>query len=380
MSKTKREDRPYMRGIIFEVTSKCNLKCRYCYNVHKAPLGIAPATGGYHKAKRVLKRLFRVADLDRVTMTGGEPLLQERFLEIVLFCRMQGKRVVIISNGTSGDKEVYKQLIDMGVKLFELPFHSVDSEAHDRMTAVSGSHNAVTQNIAVLRKLGAVVVPVIVITRINRRRVPDTLKHLHSMGLKRIMLNRFNIGGSGIVNADELSLSIDELKAVFGAASDTARSLGLNVTSNVCSPVCVLDGRDYPGIRFSRCSPKLERRPLTMDLDGNLRFCNHSPVNMGNIYRDDLRQVIRSEYAASWRRKPDFCATCDKWVRCYGGCRAASEQIGQSVEKVDPILQDNPIGNVRPLPNRPTRDHGDRRVQNAAHAWRRIPRPTNPVT
>lgn len=328
-----------MRGIIFEVTSKCNLKCRYCYNVHKAPLGIEPATGGYRKAKRVLKRLFRVANLDRVTMTGGEPFLQERFLELVLFCRMKGKRVVIISNGTSGNGDAYKQLINMGVKLFELPFHSVDPEEHDRMTAVFGSHDTVKRNIAILRKLGAAVVPVIVITQINRHRVPDTLKRLHSMGLKRIMLNRFNIGGSGIANVDELSLSIDELKAVFGAASDTARSLGLNVTSNVCSPVCVLDGRDYSGIRFSRCSPKLERRPLTMDLDGNLRFCNHSPVNMGNIYRDDLRQVIQSEYTLNWRIKPDYCATCDKWTRCYGGCRAASEQIGQSVGQVDPILQ-----------------------------------------
>jgi radical SAM protein with 4Fe4S-binding SPASM domain len=367
MFMTKREDRPYMRGIIFEVTSKCNLKCRYCYNVHKAPLDIAPAAGGYRKAKQVLKRLFSIADLDRVTMTGGEPFLQERFLELVLFCRMQGKRVVIISNGTSGNRDVYKQLIDMGVKLFELPFHSVDPEEHDQMTAVPGSHDTVKQNIAVLRQLGAVVVPVIVITQLNRRRVPETLKRLHSMGLKRIMLNRFNIGGSGIANADELSLSIDELKEVFGAASHVARSLGLNVTSNVCSPVCVLDGRDYPGIRFSRCSPKLERRPLTMDLDGNLRFCNHSPVNMGNIYRDDLRQVIRSEYAASWSLKPDFCKDCDKWTRCYGGCRAASEQIGQSVRQVDPILQGAHISYAKPLDDGPDRDRCSSRIQNQTY-------------
>jgi radical SAM protein with 4Fe4S-binding SPASM domain len=333
------KNRPAMKGVTFEVTAQCNLKCKYCYNIHKAPLGIAPATGGYRKARKVLKQLFRTIDVERVTMTGGEPFLQERFLELVLFCRMAGKRVVIISNGTAGVEHEYRQLKGMGVSLFELPFHSTVAAEHDRMAGVPGSHEKAQKSIRTLQKLGAYVVPVIVVTKINMHRVPETLKRLRQMGLKRIMLNRFNIGGSGIANADELSLSIFDLKEVFRAASDTALLLGLNVSSNVCSPVCVLDGKDFPGIRFSRCSPNLEHRSLTMDLDGNLRFCNHSPVTMGNIYKEDIHQIIKSDYAASWKERPPLCIDCDKWARCYGGCRAASEQLGQSLKEADPILQ-----------------------------------------
>jgi radical SAM protein with 4Fe4S-binding SPASM domain len=338
MSIFNRPPRPVMRGIIFEVTAKCNLSCKYCYNVHKAPLGIVPAKGGYRKAKQVLRHLFRTVDLERVTMTGGEPLLQERFLELVLYCRMKGKRVVIISNGTSGDADQYKALVDMGVRLFELPLHSTIAAEHDQMTGLPKSHEKVRESIRMLRGLGAFVVPVIVVTQINRHHVQDTLRYFHKIGLRRIMLNRFNIGGNGIADASALSLSVPELRETFKKASETARALGLNVSSNVCSPVCVLDGKDFPGIRFSRCSPKMEQRPLTLDLDGNLRFCNHSPVVMGNLFKDQLPAVITSDYAKSWKSRPAFCGTCDKWARCFGGCRAASEQVGGTVLDVDPIL------------------------------------------
>ena len=327
-----------MRGIIFEVTSKCNLACRYCYNIHKAPLGISAATGGYRKAKRTLKHLFRTVDVERVTMTGGEPLLQERFLELALYCRMKGKRVVIISNGTTGDEYQYKSLVDIGVRLFELPVHSTVPSEHDKMTGFRSSHETVLENIGILKRLGAFVVPVIVVTQINRGRVAETLKYLSDMGLRRIMLNRFNIGGAGIEASRELALTVPELRETFRKASDTAQALGLNVTSNVCSPVCVLDNRDFPGIRFGRCNPKIERRPITMDLNGDIRFCNHSPVVMGNIFRDDIQSIITNDYAQSWKHRPSFCGTCDKWTRCYGGCRAASEQVGGTVQDVDPIL------------------------------------------
>ena len=339
MNQRDRTNRPAFRGIIFEVTSRCNLSCGYCYNIHKGPLGISAADGGYGRAKAVLKQLFRVADVERVTMSGGEPFMQDRFLELVLYCRMKGKRVVIITNGTKGTDEEYKQLVSMGVTLFELPLHSTVPNDHDDMTGVPGSHTRVLSSIQTLRALGAKVVPVIVVTKRNADRIQETLRFLKELGLPRIMMNRFNIGGSGIANAKALSLSIAELRQVFHDASDTAVRLNLNLSSNVCSPVCVLDGRDFPGIRYSRCSPDMSRRSLTMDLAGNLRFCNHSPINMGNIYTDEIRRVVSSDYAAGWKQRPTFCAGCDKWTRCFGGCRAASEQLGQSVLEVDPILQ-----------------------------------------
>ena len=115
-------------NVVFETTSKCNLNCQYCYNVHKMPGGPKGIVGGFSQAKKTLSRLFGKADVSSVTMSGGEPFLSERFLELALYCRMKSKQVVVITNGTVGTREDYRALIDIGVKTFELPLHSPTPE------------------------------------------------------------------------------------------------------------------------------------------------------------------------------------------------------------------------------------------------------------
>jgi radical SAM protein with 4Fe4S-binding SPASM domain len=36
---------------------------------------------------------------------------------------------------------------------------------------------------------------------------------------------------------------------------------------------------------------------------------------------------------------PTLCGSCKLWERCKGGCRAASEQLYGTFDRVDPILE-----------------------------------------
>jgi len=332
-------NRPKIGSVVFETTSRCNLNCQYCYNIHKMPGGPKGLRGSYGRAKKTLSRLFSVANVDRITMSGGEPFLMDRFLELVLFCRMKGKRVLIISNGTAGTRDEYKNLIDIGVTTFELPLHSPEPGEHDEMTATSGSWKKVRRSIETITELGGTVVPMIVLTKINHARVADTLQLFKGLGLRRVMINRFNIGGRGIARAAQLSLTTAELRDAFARAHSMTVKCGLSVTSNVCTPVCILKPEDYPRIGFAACTPDLSRRPLTMDTLGNLRYCNHSPHSMGNIFNEKMEAIFSSPYAKSWERSvPRVCTDCERWKQCFGGCRAAAEQLGQTVSEVDPLL------------------------------------------
>lgn len=331
--------KPKIGSVVFETTSKCNLNCQYCYNIHKMPGGPRGIVGSYERAKKTLSRMFAVADVPRVTMSGGEPFMLDRFLELVLFCRMKDKQVLIISNGTAGKEEDYKSLIDIGVTTFEFPLHSTDPAEHDRMTATPGSWKKVRRSIETITSLGGTVVPMIVITKINRQHVADTLRLFKELGLRRVMLNRFNVGGRGVTRAAHLALSVTELRQTFAKAHAMTAKCGLSVSSNVCTPVCILDPRDYPRIGFAACSPDMSRRPLTLDSIGNLRYCNHSPKNMGNIFKTKLDSIFNTPYARSWQTSiPNLCQGCDRWEKCFGGCRAAAEQVGQTVSAVDPLL------------------------------------------
>ncbi len=331
--------KPALPYIIFEATSDCNLNCRFCYNVWKRPGVRHMSSGSYRQAIRTLKRLFGLADVQHVTMSGGEPFLCERFAEIVLFCRIKQKAVTIVSNGNAAVRDDYEMLIDLGVDLFEFPLHSMDARTHDFLTRVKGSWRKALRSIVDVKSLGGEVVVVCVITKHNVADVEKTLLFLRGLGIRRIMLNRYNIGGSGIGDSAGLLVDRKELREAFRAANDVAGTHGLDVTSNVCTPFCILNPANYPSIRMSACYPARTDRPFTLDTLGNLRFCNHSPTVMGNIFEDRLETMLSSDYLEHWKCDvPNYCADCDLYRKCYGGCRAAAEQIGLSLYHPDPIL------------------------------------------
>ena len=326
--------------ITYEVTSVCNLKCRYCYNIWKMPdTTNFKHFNSYKQARKTLKQFFKIADVEHVTFTGGEPFMAERFAELVLFTRMKKKTVTIITNGNYADEKTYKTMKNIGVDLFELPIHSNTPKIHDFMTAAKGSWQKSVNSIKQLLELKCAVVAVIVITKANYKIISETLEFIHGLGIKQIMLNRFNIGGQGISEKENLFITKAELNEAMKNASETGYKLNLSLSSNVCTPLCVVTPSDYKNIYFTTCSPDIKRRPLTIDILGNLRFCNHSPTILGNIFKDEINEMLNSEKAQLWNTvTPDFCKNCNLYPKCMAGCRAAAEQLKMSLNSPDPIV------------------------------------------
>jgi radical SAM protein with 4Fe4S-binding SPASM domain len=101
----------------------------------------------------------------------------------------------------------------------------------------------------------------------------------------------------------------------------------------------VINPRDYPNIKMSNCAANGLNMPLTLDIEGNMRLCNHSPNLIGNIFTHSLVDMLHSHYVSQWSKViPDYCVKCALYPRCRGGCRAASEQLGLSLQQVDPIV------------------------------------------
>lgn len=293
----------------------------------------------YRQSLKTLKRLLKNAEVNHITFTGGEPLMSERFAELVLYARMKKKEVTIITNGNYGSKSDYKQMIDLGVALFEIPIHSPTAEPHDYMTAVNGSWKKAVQTAKDLLEMGAYVVPVIVVTKANYLLIDETLKFVSDMGMNQIMINRFNIGGKGISEAQNLLVDKKELQKAYKIANDASDKYDLSLTSNVCSPFCLLNPKDYPNIGFGSCSVNALNLPVTMDIKGNIRLCNHSPIVAGNIYQQNLEDIFNSSYVKNWiHEKPSFCSNCEIYDECLGGCRAASEQVFKTNNIVDPVM------------------------------------------
>ncbi len=325
--------------LIFEATQSCNLNCRYCYN-HWKRSGSPPAHPvTYTDARRTLGRLLRSANVRNIAFSGGEPLLLDGVEELVLFCRLKGKTVTVITNGTAAKEGQYRTLVELGVSLFEIPIHSSSATPHDFMTRCAGSWAKAVRSAEQLTRSNIELAAVIVLCGHNIDELSDTLAFIRKLGIRRIMLNRFNVGGAGIREADALMVSPGRLRKAFETADNLAGVLDLEITSNVCTPFCVLNPSRFPRVGFTSCAVGMPHGPLTVDAFGYVRLCNHSPKSLGNIHEDLLARIIACEYAEEWRSTiPHECAACRYAARCRGGCRAAAEQCGLTIHSPDPVV------------------------------------------
>ena len=322
----------YLNLALIEMTHHCNLHCVHCYN-HS----YSTEQGSYKKAFRLLDHLVRTTTVKHFTFTGGEPCISERFAEIVLHAKLQGKRVTIITNG-NGPAEVYRHLAKMKIDRMEFSIHSSKPEIHDRLVRVAGAWKKAVANMKYMIENGVRVTPVIVVTSFNYEDLIATVRFFHQQGIGHIMINRYNMGGEGLKHK-HLPVNAPQLRETFSRLDAFAAEHAITLFSGVCTPFCLLDPDDYPHIRFSSCANDVYKRPLTFDLDGNMRLCNHSPVHAGNIFKHSLTEIFNNPYLSEWEDLDmAFCKNCNRLMQCKGGCRAASEQMGYSLKNEDPIL------------------------------------------
>lgn len=256
-----------------------------------------------------------------------------------MYMKSKNKKVTIITNATLLDKEKIKILSRLKVDLFEITINSYDKTIHESINEIKGSFDQSIGAIKEIQKNGMNIVVPIVITKYNVKDIEKTLDFIHSLGIKKIMVNRYNIGGNGCNEYSNILADFQELKEAYKKCDEFAQEHKIELSSLVCTPHCVLDPKDYPNIVFSNCGIDNFNRLYTLTRDGNIRYCNHSPEDLGNVYQNKMKDILKSTALKQWSKiEPDFCKECSKKDICQYGCRAASQQMGYGLEREDPIV------------------------------------------
>lgn len=342
LSQSRLSNKPSVGIVVFELTDACNQACKFCYNYWKGgECSQKMEAPDYRLARRTLSRLLRQASIGRISFSGGEPMMMPHIHDLALKVRFSGAQLNLLTNGTllsDQDIEIFDQL---GVGAVQIPILATTPEPHDKITSLGGSwQRAVGAARKVAQRRKGMLVPVLIVSKMNLHRIEECLEFFHNeLGADYALINRFNVGGLGLKNASMLNLTHEELRSMFERANAAAARLGMTLQSGVCTPLCVVDPKNYPNILFTNCSTDFSRRPLTVNFRGDVRFCNHSPKVLGNIHKTPLGEIIeRASQDAYFSSVPTKCDGCELWERCRGGCRAASEQLYGTFGEVDPIV------------------------------------------
>lgn len=326
-------------SVIHEITARCNLACRHCYNVWKDPSPCSREELPPDQLRRLLARVLAMSRCRHYTFTGGEPTLRADLEDLVALARTRCDGVNLITNGTNLPENRVKSLIAAGVSLFELPLDGGDAQTHDAAVGQVGAFRAMTRAAADIRFHGAGLAFVFVATKQNIGEWKQALEIGIALGARGFLFNRYNAGGAAHTDPAALMPSPAELREALAIAEDYASRYGISISASIVMPPCLINHRDYPHIGFGFCAAGTDRSYYTVDPLGHLRPCNHSPTILGNLFQTPMHQLVRNQTMKNFRAAhPKFCDPCALVEKCQGGCKAAAEACAGDLCACEPFL------------------------------------------
>lgn len=279
-----------MARLVIELTNRCNLRCRHCFDERHAATGDLPL----EIIDKVLQE-GKDCGIEHLAFTGGEPTIHREFAEIIRRVCDAGYTFSFVSNGTNFPS-VYPLLLTHR-QWFTGATFSLDGareDTHNRLRG-KGSYRSVMQaaSICVFKDLSFTFN--MVITSQNRHEVGEMVSLAKSLGSRGARFGHLMPTPETAMRG--LDLSPPERLAVEAEIWQLQKSADL--------PVGMAPGY-FSESPFFPCAP-LELKEFNLDYRGNLTLCCHlsgyAGANDETDVMGNLHEVSLAEACDRFRRR-----------------------------------------------------------------------------
>ncbi len=303
------------------VTSRCNLRCAFCYGA--CGTGRPADAAGEMTAEEietVLSRIVRQARVPSVSFTGGEPAIRPDLCRLVSHARGLGLRANLITNGTLITAALASDLAAAGLDSAQVSLEGVTAATHDAVTGVPGSF---AHTLAGMRHLAGSGIPVHTNTTLNRRNLEDCRGMPRfvrdELGRDRFSMNLVIPSGTALAHQG-LLVRYSEVGPVVEEVLEESRRQGVEFMWYSPTPLCLFNPIIHSlGNRGCGACDGL----LSVDSRGNVLPCSSCADPVGNLLRSDFADIWGCGRATAYRLKQlahPQCRECDSFAACHGAC------------------------------------------------------------
>jgi MoaA/NifB/PqqE/SkfB family radical SAM enzyme len=375
-----------LNHIIWEITNKCNLQCKHCYNEsafrnkqwEHIPL---------EDAKTIIDKIVK-SKYDLIDFLGGEPLLYPYIAQLAKYAVSKGIKVCIVTNGTLLNDKMQRDLIESGTTMISISIDGSTPEINDNIRG-EGTFNCIIKNLKNLQQkiqrsnskteisLG------FVINKINIHQIPYLPEWVSNLGVRFLDIQHLMPAGGAITRTDELSYNWSEaLKAIEKAVENCVqKNVDISFTVDSKPLFQLYLGRKYgyepakrspffcvtgthrinilPDGKVHPCGPanilsSVAREKGLLNLEIlDIRRCTLEEIQNSNYFKSAFDLAYNPETYSSvltcegCQFKTYPCQPCPMWVLEYNlqemeECEYAKKRLLQLDEK---ILSQIPIPN-----------------------------------
>jgi radical SAM protein with 4Fe4S-binding SPASM domain len=325
------------RKALVQIDERCNLHCAHCFvsaTRHGQSMAYGRITG------TLIPRLAQCR-VERVTLTGGEPTIHPRFLDVVRAFRDSGMQVGVCTNATALNNWQIEDLAQIGGVHCNVSLDGFRPESHGRFRGDGASFHT---TIATVKALAAAGLLQGLLCTPNSLAEDSEYRELCEFavahGAAYVLMNPLSSMGRGVKARGRLAASEQRMRHIF------------ELTVSFDGP-----DLDVVHIRF----PNTDGKPLAgceagtiiyVFAPGEVTICpylvfaartpqsQHDPAEfiVGNIFTDADISARLEAYKFGDRYQMganSTCRSCGLASSCGKGCPAAVISAGQRIGAVD---------------------------------------------
>lgn len=289
-----------------EITNLCNLRCSHCYNNSNSDL----------KTREISEKMIESLLLSNfpskqanVILSGGEPLLHTKFVNILRLLRKYSANIYIYTNGIFIMKYI-KELQECGANI-TFSLDGADEESNDPVRG-EGTFKSTLTAIEDTLKSGISSEKIAIsftIHKYNVDRVFDMLCLAENLSVKKVFVNA--VSALGRNNDEKLSLQVEDLvnlwkcllkysknssmfidSDMFWKAEYIKKNIPIPQDCSMCSNVRIsVDGDVYPCPQFN------DKNILNQNIQENSKIFNDKEhKNILSLVKKNLLLYVRTVY------------------------------------------------------------------------------------
>ena len=210
-----KKDRHIFRGIEFDLTFKCNMKCHHCLcadlDESEEKKELEP-----DEYERVVKEAMKLG-AHTFGLEGGEPFMAKNWEEILRRMKPRSNHIIISSNGLMLDEKLVKKCAESGVDTINLSLDSGIPELHDVFRRRKGSFEKVMKAIELCKKYKIKVMLNSVLHKGNIY-TEGLIKLLELAEREKVLVNILFAKGVGAFREKDSMLSEEDIQAFLKIA------------------------------------------------------------------------------------------------------------------------------------------------------------------
>ena len=324
-------DEPYI-----EVTSTCNMKCKYCYHGEIYEHSFIDLT--------ILEKLmieFKENGIKKVKISGGEPFLHPNIWEIIDIIYNSGIEMSIVSNGSIVNYEILINYIHK-IESLNISLDSFDKNINSITRLPDFTDKVLSLIVKIINSGHANKIAVCsVITKYNYKYIEGYVKTAIDYGIKKIYFELVHReGNKSNYFFDELNLNYDEYLFVYNMVNSLRKKY-----KSIISISSI--GGFFGGCKIIADPGVISPR---IDYCGNVYICKSfisKDLSCGNIKDKKMFEIIYSEKVKNFIIKMknrtnsiEKCKKCHmKNMFCLGGCFAKSINKVNTFYEVDDLCE-----------------------------------------